>query len=139
MRGDSPPIPPVGKTLSHVHINKEKMMLLLLLFSHLLQVMQTSFSTFLFMMSYSSLQLSFISHFYTSINFADLTLLTFELEAIIGHVHKYQTQLYFWRKLKKKFLWITSVDLNFRHWYFPHRRKSWLFKYLLHSHLQIFI
>ena len=42
----------------------------------------------------------------------------------IGHVNKYQTQLCISKKLKKSFLWITSVYLNFRHWNFSHRGKS---------------
>ena len=33
--------------------------------------------------------------------------------AIAGHVHKYQTKFCISRKLKKSFLWITSVYLNF--------------------------
>ena len=56
-----------------------------------------------------------------------------------GHVHKYQTQLCILAKLRKFFLWITSVYLNFRYSNFSHCRKPWLRKYLLHRHLQIFI
>ena len=56
-----------------------------------------------------------------------------------GHVHKYQTQLCILTKLKKRFLWITSVCLNFRYSNSSHCRKPWLCKYLLHRHLQIFM
>ena len=62
----------------HIHV-KEKLLLPLILFSHHLQLLQTSFSTLPFMMSYFSLQLSSVSHFCTVINFADLpTLAIFE-------------------------------------------------------------
>ena len=48
-----------------------------------------------------------------------------------GHIHKYQTQLCILTKLKKFFLWITSVCPNFRHSNFSHCRNPWLRKYLL--------
>ena len=67
---------------------KDKLLQPLILFSHLLQVLQqTSFSTLLFMWN-SSLQLSSVSYFCTVMNFADLpTLATFELEAIISKIN----------------------------------------------------
>ena len=58
---------------------------------------------------------------------------------LLEHVHRYQTQLYISRKLKKRFLSITSAYLNFRYWNFSHRKKPWLRKYLLHQHHQILI
>ena len=54
------------------------------------------------------------------------------LKLTVGHVHKYQTQLYISRKLKKHFLGVSSMYLNFRQWNFSHRRKPWLCKYRLH-------
>ena len=59
-----------------------------------------------------------------------------------GHVHKHQTQSCILKKLKKKKkkkLWITSVCLNFKYSNLSHCKKSWLRKYLLHCHLQIFM
>ena len=70
-----------------IHV-KEKLLLPLILFFYLLQVLQTSFSTLLFMMSYSSLQFSSVSHFCTVMNFADLLTLAFlKLESIISKLN----------------------------------------------------
>ena len=81
-----------------IHV-KEKLLLPLILFSHLLQVVQTSFFILLFM-PYSSLQLSSVSYFCTVMNFADLpTLATFKLEVIIS-------------KLNLKKWYLTKIDFS---------------------------